>query len=201
MKYELIPVEKIRALEMVFPHHLENLRQMILKDNHITVPLIVEDKHNIVLDGSHRHVFFLMEGYEYAPVCYVNYSDPHIRVGTHLMHRHVIKGQLNISKAEVIRRGITGDLYPPRTTRHFFPFRKSEAEIPLRKLGQMEPRDVSEHIFDCNIDDEITHNKKYINEIEEEIDEVIRYLEEIRLTKTYLNEQIKLMNNWKNLKQ
>jgi hypothetical protein len=117
------------------------------------------------------------------------------------MHRHIVKEKINISKEEVIRRGIECDLYPPRTTRHFFPFRKTEIDVPLRDLGQQSPVDVSDHIYECTIDDEIKHNQKFINEIEEEIDEVIKYLEEVRITKQYLLKQIKYMKNWKNLKQ
>ena len=36
---------------------------------------------------------------------------------------------------------------------------------------------------------EIEHNKKFIEEIEQEIDEMIRYLDEVRQTKKYLKEQ------------
>lgn len=191
MKYTLVPVEKLRALEYVFPHHLANICKMIYDDGVIKLPLIVEKKYNIVLDGSHRHIFFAKEGFKFAPVRYVDYDDPHIRVGTHLMHRHLIDGPINISKEEVIRRGKTGDLFPPRTTRHFFPFRKTETiYLPLSKLGKRKPMDVSNHIAKVDIKEEINHNKKYINEIDDEIDEIIRYLEEIRQTKIYLREQI-----------
>ena len=39
---------------------------------------------------------------------------------------------MNISKQEVIRRGLAGELFPPRSTRHFFPFRKNNRiDLPL----------------------------------------------------------------------
>ena len=41
--------------------------------------------------------------------------------------------------------------------------------------------------------DEIDHNKKYLSEIENEFDELIRYMEEIRQTKNYLKNQILMM--------
>ena len=198
MKYELVPIEKLRALEMIFPHHLENIVKIIHRDGVMKLPLIVEKDHNIVLDGSHRHVFIAMEGFKYAPVRYVDYNDPHIRVGTHLMHRHIIDGPVNISKEEVIRRGLSGDLFPPRTTRHFFPFRKTDTvDVPLTDFGKRKPIDMSKHIADVSLQEEIDHNKKFIREIEDEIDESIRYLEEVRQTKRYLMTQIEEMEKRK----
>jgi len=198
MKYELVPIEKLRALEMIFPHHLENIVKIIHRDGVMKLPLIVEKDHNIVLDGSHRHVFIAMEGFKYAPVRYVDYNDPHIRVGTHLMHRHIIDGPVNISKEEVIRRGLSGDLFPPRTTRHFFPFRKTETvDVPLTDLGKRKSIDMSKHVADVSLQEEIDHNKKFIKEIEDEIDESIRYLEEVRQTKRYLMTQIEEMEKRK----
>lgn len=194
MKYELVPVETLRALEKVFPNHLKNLKKMIYSDGGINQPLIVEKDHNIVLDGSHRHVFFAIEGFRYAPVHYVDYNDENIRVGTDLKHRFFVDDNCWLTKREVIKRGVSGDLFPPRTTRHFFPFRKfSELNISLSDLGKRKPIDMSGHFEDVDISIEIAHNKKYIREIEEEISEIILYLSEVRETKMYLHKQIKEM--------
>jgi len=198
MKYQLVPVKDLNPLEMVFPNHLKILTEMIYRDGVMKTPLIVEDKHGIVLDGSHRYIFLLHESFKLAPVIYVNYSSPHIRVGTHLMHRHVVNGPVDISKSEVIRRGVTGNLYLPRTTRHFFPFRKNDQiDVPLSDLLKGGKVDVSKYIANVSIQEEIDHNKKYLGEIEEEIDEMIRYLEEIRLTKRYLMKQVEEMEKIK----
>ena len=194
MIYKLVPVEQLKALEYVFPHHLENLTKMIYKGGKIQSPLTVEKKYNIVLDGSHRHVFLCSNGFKYAPVRYVDYFNPHIRVGTHLMHRHYIDGDVGISKEEVIKRGLTGDLFPPRTTRHFFPFRKTEEiNIPLAKLGKREPIDMSEHIATVAIEEEIQNNKGYLKEIDDELFELGRYINEVIETKRYLQKQVSEM--------
>jgi len=193
MKYKLIPTKEIRPLEMVFPHHLKNLTEMIYRDKAIRFPLIVERDYNIVLDGSHRYIFLLQDGYELAPVLYVDYDDPNVRVGTSRLHRMLVKDKVMISKKEVIRRGVSGDLFPPRTTRHFFPFLRPEINVSLNKLRKTKEIDVSSFIVNVNIEEEIKHNRKYIEEIEEETDELIRYLEESRRTKKYLQNQIRRM--------
>lgn len=194
MKYELIRTRELKALEMVFPHHLANLTHMILDSGYMTTPLIVTEEHNIVLDGSHRHIFLLEQGFKFAPVCFVKYSSPDIRVGTHLMHRHIVDGKTGISKEEVILRGNTGNLFLPRTTRHFFPFRKIDnIELSLNVLKTQEPLDISKNIYLCSLEDEINHNIGYLKEIGEEVDEIIWYLWEMRQTKHYLLKQIELM--------
>jgi len=200
MIYELIETNKIKALEYVFPNHLKNLTKIIYNSGYMTTPLIITKEHNIVLDGSHRHIFLLKQGYKYAPVYFVDYHSDDIRVGTHLMHRHIIEGNKGISKEEVIYRGLTGNLFPPRTTRHFFPFRKIDnIELSLNKLKKQKPVDVSKNVYKCSIEKEILHNEGYLKEIEEETDEIIRYLWEIKQTKKYLSVQIEMMRKNKNV--
>ena len=113
-----------------------------------------------------------------------------------LIHRLLVDNENLISKSEVINRGLSGNIFPPRTTRHFFPFRKNEyVNIPLENLKKGKRVDVSELIDDVDLKYEINHNKNYIKEIEYELDEIIRYMEEVRQTKMYLLKQIELMDN------
>jgi len=189
--YEL---NKLKPLEKVYPNHLNILSNMIIDSGKVLSPIIADKDTGIVLDGSHRYIFFLKEGYQKIPVKLIDYKDENIRVGTHLMHRHIIDGDPGISKKEVIKRGLTGDIYPPRTTRHFFPFRKNiSANVKLSDLPKGKPLDISNFIANVSIEEEIKHNCKYLDEIDFEMDEIIKYLDEIRLTKIYLKKQIKAM--------
>ena len=193
---KIINIQKLKPLEKVFPYHLDNLSKMIIDKGVVETPLIAEKENGIILDGSHRYIFFLMNGYKTVPVRFVDYQDEHIRVGSRLIHRHLIEGPTNISKKEVIERGLTGNLFPPRTTRHFFPFRKNERiDISLRDLKKGDTVNVSLYIANVDIQKEIDHNEQYLKEIEYEFDELIRYMEEVRQTKDYLKKQIKLMEN------
>jgi len=192
--HNIIDIEKLKPLEKVFPNHLKNLNDIILADNVIQAPIIADKKTGIVLDGSNRYVFFLQHGYKKVPVILVNYDDENIRVGSRLIHRHLIDESNLLSKKEVIKRGLTGNLLPPRTTRHFFPFRKNEfINVPLKNLEKGDPVDVKGLIGDFDIQFEINHNYNFIKEIEHEFDELIRYMEETRQTKMYLLKQIELM--------
>ena len=190
----IVPIERLKPLEKVFKYHLKNLSKLILNDGIVLTPIIADNKYGIVLDGSHRYIFFLMNGFKEVPVKFVDYEDEHIRVGSLLIHRHLINEKIQISKKEVVRRGIKGELFPPRTTRHFFPFRKNERiNLSLDSLKKGENIDVKNFIANTTFQDEIDHNKKYLSEIENEFDELIRYMEEIRQTKNYLKTQILMM--------
>jgi len=135
-----------------------------------------------------------MNGFEEVPVKFVDYSDEHIRVGSRLIHRYLVDRKIEISKKEVLRRGIKGELFPPRTTRHFFPFRKNERiNVSIDSLKKRSVVDVKKFIAKTVIQDEINHNQKYLSEIEKEFDELIRYMEEVRQTKNYLKNQILMM--------
>ena len=190
----IVPIERLKPLEKVFKYHLKNLSELILKEGIVQTPIIADKKYGIVLDGSHRYIFFLMNGFKEVPVKFVDYEDEHIRVGSLLIHRHLINEKIQISKKEVVRRGIKGELFPPRTTRHFFPFRKNERiNLSLDSLKKGKNIDVKNFIANTTFQDEIDHNKKYLSEIENEFDELIRYMEEIRQTKNYLKTQILMM--------
>ena len=190
----IISINFLKPLEKVFLYHLKNLSKMILSKGIVQTPIIADKKHGIVLDGSHRYIFFLMNGFKEVPVKFVDYHDEHIRVGSRLIHRYLIEEKMKISKQEVIKRGLSGNLFPPRTTRHFFPFRKNERiNLPLDSLKKGKNVDVGNFIVDTTLQNEIDHNQKYLSEIENEFDELIRYMEEIRQTKNYLKNQILMM--------
>jgi hypothetical protein len=193
MLYEIADISFLKPLERVFPYHLKNLAAMIMADGMVKCPIIADKATGIVLDGSHRYIFFLGEGFAEVPVRFVDYSDENIRVGTHLVHRYLCEDTYScgISKKEVVDRGLSGNLFPPRTTRHFFPFRKPfTIDLPLDSLRSGEKVDISKYIENVTIEYEIRHNERFIQEIETEVDEVIVYLDEVRQTKNYLKKQV-----------
>lgn len=194
MRYEIVPIDKLIPLEKVFPIHLKNLEKMIDKDGFVLKAIIADKKNGIVLDGSHRYVYFLKNGYKTVPVYWVDYDDEDIRVGTRLKHRFLIDDDSGINKEECRRRALNGDLFLPRTTRHFFTFKKVDISLSLDRLKKAELVDVSNLISDVDVSDEIDHNKRYIEEINEEMEIIIQYLSEVSQTREYLTKQIELMD-------
>lgn len=193
MNYSIVPIEKLIPLEKVFSSHLKNLEKMIDDDGFILKAIIVDKKTGTILDGSHRYVYFLKKGYKEVPVYYTDYDNEDVRVGTHLCHRFLIDGGTGISKKECRERALSGDLFHPRTTRHFFTFRKSDISVPLDQLEKGDPVDVNHLIAKVDVSEEIAHNEEYIKEINEEVELVINYLSEVTQTKKYLIKQVECM--------
>jgi nicotinamide mononucleotide adenylyltransferase len=193
MKYEIVPIGHLIPLELVFPTHLKNLEVMIDNDDFMLKAIIADGNTGIVLDGSHRYAYLLKRGFKEAPVHWVDYDDENIRVGTQLSHRFFIDEDAGITKAICKGHALAGRLLPPRTTRHFFPFRKIDIALPLDQLKRGESVDVSHLVYDADIIEEIEHNEQYINEINEEVEIIINYLSEVSQTKSYLTKQINLM--------
>lgn len=194
MEYELTDILKLRPLEMVFPHHLANIKQLIQRDGAIHKALIADRATGTVLDGSHRYAFLLAEGYGLAPVHWVEYHDENIRVGSRLAHRFLIDGDSPVNKRECLRRSACGELFPPRTTRHFFPFRKSDIVAPLGNLRPGAQRPIDHLLADVDVIDEIAHNRKYLAEIDEELRTLSDYIAEMVESRTYLTTQVEMLN-------
>ena len=193
MNYEIVPISKLIPLEKVFPIHLKNLEDMIESDGFILKALIADKNTGMILDGSHRYVYFLKYGFKTVPVYWVDYTNENIRVGARLGHRFLVEDEIGINKEECRKRAFKGPLFSPRTTRHFFPFRKIDIVLPLNQLEKGPVEDVTHLIADVAMDEEITHNEKYINEIDEEVEIIINYLSEVSQTKKYLIKQTMLM--------
>lgn len=183
----------LKPLEKVMPSHLQNIEQMILADQVMRKPIIIDNKYNIVLDGSHRYAFLVKHGYQYAPVIKVDYTDEAIFVGNHLTHRFLKDERFVISKQEVISRGLNENLFNARTTRHFFPFRKKNHPIPLDKLNKGREQDIAYLIEGITLPEEINEDLAYIDEINEELNILESYIKEQYEVKEYLNEQIAAM--------
>ena len=195
---EFEELSKIKPLEKVLPNHLANIESMILKDGLILKPLIIDKKYNIVLDGSHRYAFLLKFGYKKAPVIKVNYDDETIFVGNDLKHRYLIDKNLKLSKSKVIEAALNEKLLDARTTRHFFPFRKINFPVKLKKLIPGKLNNIDFLIENKNIKNEIKKNLLYINEIDGELKILNNYIDEQNDIKTYLTNQVNLMKKSKN---
>lgn len=195
MQYEIVHISELRPLEKVFKNHLENIKKMIVHDGAMHKAIIADKKTGTILDGSHRYAFLYGEGYEFAPVKWVDYLDENIRVGTSLSDRFLIEGELQISKQECLRRSLSGDLFYPRTTRHFFTFRKSDISARLLDLQQGDVRPVDHLCAEIGIKEEIAHNNKYLEEIDEELKILSSYIAEMVESRNYLSKQVELLND------
>ena len=122
VQFKLVDTDSLRPIEKINPRHYGEIEADIMKQGTMLMPLIVDKASHAVLDGSHRYAFLVKHGYRFAPVLLCEYDDESIFVGTHLGHRFEHNNSKWISKKHVRATAISGNLYEPRTTRHFFSF-------------------------------------------------------------------------------
>lgn len=195
--FKIIPISLLKPLEKVFPLHFANIETLIINDGVMLRPLIVDAQHNIVLDGSHRYAFLLKHGYKLAPVIHVDYSEDAIFVGNHLRHRFLKDQDFTLTKVEIVSRSLNENLFPPRTTRHFFPFRKIDHPVALADLDKAETRNIEHLLERCSPQDEIKADEGYISEIDEEIKMLSDYIKEQNGVRDYLRYQVNEMKKYK----
>lgn len=188
-EYTLVPTNKLRPIEKINPRHYQAIENDILASGTMNKPLIVDRVTHAVLDGSHRYAFLVKNGCELAPVLLCEYDDESIFVGTHLQQRFEYDASKWINKKHVRATAISGELYEPRTTRHFFPFRKVDLPCKLSELGAGIKQDINHLVFSSSTQEDVSMNNLYIDELEHEMSTLQGYIQEQKEVQTWLKDQ------------
>jgi hypothetical protein len=112
-----VPLTALRGHESVDPDNLLQVLAKIRRQHLVDEPILVAEAGDglfVVLNGHHRFAALRELGARRAPAWVVDYDGdavvlerwPGSRVGD------------PPTKAEVVRRALRGELYPPKTTRH-----------------------------------------------------------------------------------
>lgn len=115
---EWVPIEELRPHEAIDEELLKRVIEK-LKHEGLKDPIVVDKETRVILDGHHRYAACKALGMKAIPCLLVDYRSPEISVEPR-------RAEIPVSKEEVIRRGLEGDLYPPKTTRHLLPQRLSQ---------------------------------------------------------------------------
>jgi len=117
-----VEADRLLDHEEVEPARVERLVRVLRRRGRVH-PILVEARHRVVLDGHHRKAALKSLGLRKIPCLLVPYDQ----VGLSSWRG------LSIAKEEVIRRALTGERFPPKTTRHLYAFHElPEVELPLR---------------------------------------------------------------------
>lgn len=188
-EFKIVETKSLRPIEKINPSHFSGIEEDILSCGIINRPLIVDSSSLAVLDGSHRYALLVKHGYRYSPVIMCDYDDESIFVGNHLRHRFEFDERKWISKQHIRATAISGKLYEPRTTRHFFPFRKEDQPTELATLEPSNPKSITHLIASVSKEQEITKNEEYIDELKSEISSLNEYEEEQKEVLIWLMKQ------------
>jgi len=113
VRFEVLEIGRLHGHERVRPALLEELTDQIRTDGYLRRPILVADVDFVILDGHHRVEAVRALGARRIPAYLVDYFSDVVELGT--WPEAVVSV---ITKEDVIRRGRTGDLFPPKTSRH-----------------------------------------------------------------------------------
>mgnify|MGYP001385667962 FL=1 len=127
MDVELVSITWLKPHEEVKPKNVDILHEMTLRWNAYTKPLLVDRESGAILDGHHRYEVGLRIGLSRVPVILVDYlDDDGIEVDV-----WPASGRESLDKQEIIEMALSGDVFPPKTSRHRFSDHMPPIAVPL----------------------------------------------------------------------
>ena len=133
VKVELVPIEVLRPHEQVVPDKVDQLERMTLRWKAYTKPLLIDRKTGTILDGHHRTEVARRLKLKCLPCVSVDYLDD----DGIILHIWPKSGRDSLDKSEVIEAALSGELFPPKTSRHLLSDHLPPISVPLSRL--MEP--------------------------------------------------------------
>ncbi len=128
-RFAIIEARDLRPHEALIPELLEETRVAIEREGFVKTPILVENRHHIILDGHHRYQALLDLGCSKVPVFLVDYYQEDIEVKT---WPGAILDQ--VTKDDVVAKVLDGEVFPPKTTRHVLHSRLEEIKVQLEEL-------------------------------------------------------------------
>lgn len=122
---ENLSVNDLRHIECFDEERACTLQKKIMSEGVWTRPLIVEKKHNMVLDGQHRLECAKAMGLAVVPCLLVDYKD--VAVWS-------LRKEYRVSAKAVLSKVQSGEIYPYKTVKHKFNFIVPELNVSLTEL-------------------------------------------------------------------
>ena len=126
----MIPVEVLKPHEQVIQKKVDQLERMTIRWDAYTKPLLVDGATGTILDGHHRYEIARRLDLQCLPCVVVEYLDDDSI--TLLLWPN--SDREAISKDDVIQAGLSGDLMPPKTSRHLLSDDLPPISVPLSRL-------------------------------------------------------------------
>jgi L-serine kinase (ADP) len=128
-RFELVDIDKLRGHEQLRPDLLESLKAEIQADGVLFKPILVAERHYVILDGHHRWAALKAIGCRRVPAFLVDYSSGTVDLG--LWPTAQVP---SVTKDEVVERGLKGEPFTPKTTRHRVMFQLPDRPTNLNDL-------------------------------------------------------------------
>jgi ParB-like chromosome segregation protein Spo0J len=106
-----LKIEELREHEEIRPDYCEALKNEILKDGHLKMPIAIDKNTYIILDGHHRLQALKRIGCRKIPCVLVDYQSPQVKVVPWREGEHV-------TKEMIVEKALSGRKVPSKTSKH-----------------------------------------------------------------------------------
>ena len=130
MQVDLVPVDFLRPHELTIHKKVDELEKMTHRWRAYVLPLVIDRKTGVILDGHHRHQVALRLNLKCIPCVQVDYQEDNsveLDVWPNC-------GRDSITKEEVIQAGMHAELLEPKTSRHRLPDHLPPISVSLERL-------------------------------------------------------------------
>jgi len=131
MEIVLIEMSKLLPHEEIKQKNLRKLIDLVKKRGGIFEPILVDRETKTLLDGHHRYNTALHLGLKFIPGIEVDYlGDESIQVES-----WPGKEEMEITKQSVLSMAKSGNLYPPKTSKHTISIEYPKRFFSLEELS------------------------------------------------------------------
>lgn len=124
---KLVNINLLKHIESFSEKRAANMKRKILESRVWERPICIEKKYFLILDGQHRFEVAKKLGLKYVPCEFFDYNDETVIVWS-------LRKECVVTKALVIERALSGNIYPYKTAKHKFPQKIKKNMIPLKEL-------------------------------------------------------------------
>lgn len=128
---ELIDLNSILPNEEHDKELARRIAKSMLDTRRWIVPIVLEKNSLSVMDGHHRLAAARLIGLRLVPSLLLEYTVVHVVSSR--------EGYV-VTPDAIIERAVSHNLYPVKTTKHVFPFRIQNCNVPLKKCWIVAPR-------------------------------------------------------------
>lgn len=105
-----IKVQELNPHEEIIEENLKKILTSLKIEKQLREPVIIDENTKVILDGHHRVKAFKILGIRTIPCRLVNYRSEKIKLRPNKNEE--------ISKDQVIEKGLSNEVFPPKTTNH-----------------------------------------------------------------------------------
>jgi|GEM_PF-468886 len=121
-------IRGLKAHEEIKLPKADRLRSFMKRHQILPKPILIDERTGVILDGHHRYSVCKELGCTRIPCVAIDYL---VDASIHVTARH--PGE-TVTKEDVLKMGLSGNVFPAKTSKHVYEYPEMERSFPLKAL-------------------------------------------------------------------